>query len=87
MSDDKIHGVSADWAKRAYVDEAKYKEMYAASISDPAKFWGEHGKRVYDSIMENASSKVVFRALTSRVTSHWPLPTGRADARVALSSQ
>ena len=36
MSDDKIHGVSADWAKRAYVDEAKYKEMYAASISDPA---------------------------------------------------
>ncbi|MDI3469597.1 MAG: Acetyl-CoA synthetase [Pseudolabrys sp.] len=46
MSDDKIYSVPADWAKRAWVDEAKYKEMYAASIKDPAKFWGEHGKRV-----------------------------------------
>ncbi len=29
---------------RAYVDEAKYKAMYEASIKDPARFWGEHGK-------------------------------------------
>jgi acetyl-CoA synthetase len=45
MSDELI-AVSADWAKRAYVDDAKYKEMYEASVKDPAKFWGEHGKRV-----------------------------------------
>ena len=45
MSDEVI-AVSPDWAKRAYVDEAKYKAMYDASIKDPVKFWGEHGKRV-----------------------------------------
>jgi acetyl-CoA synthetase len=43
---DEVIAVSADWAKRAYVDEAKYKAMYEASIADPAKFWNEHGKRV-----------------------------------------
>jgi acetyl-CoA synthetase len=46
MSDDKIYDVPADWAKRAWIDEAKYKEMYAASVADPNKFWGEHGKRL-----------------------------------------
>src|SRR3954470_22444698 len=45
MSDELI-AVSPDWAKRAYVDEAKYKAMYEASVKDPVKFWGEHGKRV-----------------------------------------
>ena len=45
MSDELI-AVSAEWAKRAYVDDAKYKEMYEASVKDPVKFWGEHGKRV-----------------------------------------
>ena len=43
---DELIDVSPDWAKRAYVDEAKYKAMYEASIQDPAKFWGEHGKRI-----------------------------------------
>jgi acetyl-CoA synthetase len=46
MSDDKIFDVPADWAKRAWVDDAKYKQMYAASIADPNKFWGEHAKRL-----------------------------------------
>src|SRR5712675_1222774 len=45
MSDEVI-AVSPDWAKRAYVDEAKYKEMYEASVSDPINCWGEHGKRI-----------------------------------------
>ena len=45
MADEPID-VSADWAKRAYVDDAKYKAMYEASIKDPARFWGEHGKRI-----------------------------------------
>jgi acetyl-CoA synthetase len=43
---EKIYDVSADWAKRAYADAAKYKEMYARSIKDPNGFWGEHGKRI-----------------------------------------
>ncbi|MBX3523365.1 MAG: acetate--CoA ligase [Xanthobacteraceae bacterium] len=45
MSEDKIYAVSPDWQKRAWLDEAKYKEMYAASINDPEKFWGEEAKK------------------------------------------
>src|SRR5499427_3390542 len=41
-----IHDIPSDWTKRAYVDDAKYKAMYEASIRDPNAFWGEHGKRV-----------------------------------------
>ena len=43
---DKIYPVSAEWAKRAYVDDAKYKTMYAASVANPEAFWAEHGKRI-----------------------------------------
>jgi acetyl-CoA synthetase len=43
---DKIYAVAPDWKKRAFIDEGKYREMYAASIADPDKFWGEQGKRV-----------------------------------------
>ena len=43
---DKLYPVSADWAKRAFVDDAKYKALYDASIKDPDAFWGEHGKRI-----------------------------------------
>src|ERR1043166_8708140 len=43
---DAIHDVPSEWTRRAYVDDAKYKAMYEASIRDPDKFWGEHGKRV-----------------------------------------
>ncbi len=42
---DKIYAVSPEWKKRAWLDEAKYKEMYAASIKDPEKFWGEEAKK------------------------------------------
>ncbi|MEQ9640327.1 MAG: acetate--CoA ligase [Alphaproteobacteria bacterium] len=45
MSDDLIP-VSAEWAKRAHVDDAKYQAMYEASIKDPEAFWAEHGKRI-----------------------------------------
>src|ERR1700686_1333605 len=38
---DKIYDVPAEWSKRAWVDEAKYKEMYASSVSDPNGFSGE----------------------------------------------
>ena len=44
---DKIYAVSPEWKKRAWLDEAKYKEMYAASIKDPEKFWGEQAKRIH----------------------------------------
>jgi acetyl-CoA synthetase len=43
---EKIYPVSADWAQRAFINEAKYKDMYARSVSDPDGFWGEQGKRI-----------------------------------------
>ncbi|MFA6266448.1 MAG: acetate--CoA ligase, partial [Pseudolabrys sp.] len=46
MSDDKIYDVPAEWKARAFVDDAKYEEMYARSIKDPNGFWGEQASRL-----------------------------------------
>ena len=43
---EKIYDVPAEWAKRAFVDDAKYKEMYARSVNDPNGFWKDEAKRV-----------------------------------------
>jgi acetyl-CoA synthetase len=44
---DKIYAVPAEWKSRAYVNEAKYKEMYARSVKDPEGFWAEEAKRIH----------------------------------------
>jgi len=41
-----VHPVPAEWAKRAYVDRAKYDEMYKRSIEDPDGFWAEQAARI-----------------------------------------
>ena len=41
---EKVYDVPAEWAKRAYIDEAKYNEMYARSVKDPDGFWLEQTK-------------------------------------------
>jgi acetyl-CoA synthetase len=43
---DKTYPVSKAWATRGYVNDAKYKRMYKASITDNEGFWAEHGKRI-----------------------------------------
>ena len=43
---EKIYPVTAAWKKKAYVDDAAYKKMYAESVKDPAKFWGRQAKRL-----------------------------------------
>ncbi len=43
---DKTYAVPAEWAKRAYIDDAKYRDMYARSITKPDEFWGAEAKRV-----------------------------------------
>jgi len=43
---EKTYDVPVDWRKRAYADDAKYKEMYARSIKDPNGFWAEQAKRL-----------------------------------------
>jgi acetyl-CoA synthetase len=44
---DKIYAVPAEWKERAYIDEAKYQEMYARSIRDPNGFWADEAKRIH----------------------------------------
>ena len=44
---EKIYEVPAEWKQRAYVDEAKYQEMYERSIADPDGFWAEQAKRIH----------------------------------------
>ena len=43
---DKIYEIPAEWTKRAFIDEAEYKEMYERSLADPDGFWGEQAKRI-----------------------------------------
>ena len=43
---DKIYPVPAQWAAGAHINAASYKSMYEQSVSDPATFWGEQGKRL-----------------------------------------
>lgn len=46
MSAEKTHKVPEAFAQSANLSPEAYKEMYAASVSDPETFWGEHGKRL-----------------------------------------
>jgi acetyl-CoA synthetase len=44
MSHDKVYNVPADAAKRAFIDEKKYKDMYERSVKDPDGFWADQAK-------------------------------------------
>ena len=44
---EKLYPVPAAWKKRAYLNDADYKKMYAASIKDPKKFWAKEAKRIH----------------------------------------
>ena len=44
---EKIYEVPAEWAARAFIDEAKYREMYARSLKDPNAFWAAEAKRIH----------------------------------------
>jgi acetyl-CoA synthetase len=44
MSQDKIYPIPADFARRAYIDEKKYFEMYERSVKDPDGFWAEQAR-------------------------------------------
>jgi len=43
---EKVYPVKPDWAKNAWIDDAKYHELYQRSVTDPNGFWGEAGKRL-----------------------------------------
>jgi acetyl-CoA synthetase len=43
---EQVYDVTADWKKRAFIDDAKYAAMYERSIKDPTGFWTEEAKRI-----------------------------------------
>jgi acetyl-CoA synthetase len=44
---EKIYEVPAEWKQRAFIDDAKYRDMYARSLKDPNTFWAEQAKRIH----------------------------------------
>jgi len=46
MSEAKVYDVAPDWAQRAWIDAAKYRDMYRRSVEDPEDFWREEARRV-----------------------------------------
>ncbi len=43
---DTLIPVPGEWKSRALIDDAKYREMYERSVSDPEGFWREEGLRI-----------------------------------------
>jgi acetyl-CoA synthetase len=43
---ERVYDVPPAWRGRAYIDDAKYRDMYARSIKDPDGFWKEHAQRL-----------------------------------------
>jgi acetyl-CoA synthetase len=43
---EKVYAIPAAWKKKAWVDDAGYKKMYAESVKDPDKFWAKQAKRI-----------------------------------------
>ncbi|HXP32029.1 MAG TPA: acetate--CoA ligase [Stellaceae bacterium] len=46
MASTTLFPVPEELARRAWIDEAGYFKLYEASLADPHRFWGEHGKRL-----------------------------------------
>jgi acetyl-CoA synthetase len=43
---DELIRVAPEWRERAYIDRAKYEEMYTNSLADPEGFWREQARRI-----------------------------------------
>ncbi|MCB1488459.1 MAG: AMP-binding protein, partial [Bauldia sp.] len=41
-----VHPVTPEWAERAFINRAKYDEMYRRSVTDPDGFWAEQAERL-----------------------------------------
>ena len=66
MSDPVVIPVPEEWAKRAYVDDVKYKAMHAAALGDPEAFWGLAGQRLdwlkpYTKVKDTSFNEADFR--------------------------
>ena len=43
---DTVIPVPTEWQKRAFIDRAKYEEMYARALKDPDGFWRDQARRI-----------------------------------------
>jgi acetyl-CoA synthetase len=48
MSDTNTRPVPEKWKREAYIDDAKYREMYRRSITEPDAFWTEQAEKFID---------------------------------------
>ncbi len=44
---EKIYEVPAEWTRRSFIDDAKYRAMYAHSLKEPDAFWREQAERIH----------------------------------------
>ncbi len=42
----KIYPVAPGWMKSAYIDNARYRQLYAWSLENPDSFWAEQARRI-----------------------------------------
>ena len=68
MSSTNVFPVPESVARNAWADESRYRSMYEASLADPAKFWGEAGKRLH---WVKPYTKVKNTDFTGDVTIKW----------------
>ncbi len=64
----ELFPVSPQIAKRAWLDDAGYQKLYAESLANPDKFWGEHGK-ILDWI--KPYTKVKNTSFTGDIPTRW----------------
>jgi acetyl-CoA synthetase len=43
---EKLYPVPPQWKKRAHINDATYRSMYAESVKSPDRFWAKHAKRI-----------------------------------------
>jgi acetyl-CoA synthetase len=66
MSEPQTFPVPPDWAKRAFVDDVRYRAMHASALADPEAFWGVHGQRLdwikpYTKVKDTSFNEADFR--------------------------
>ncbi len=63
MSEFPLHPVPAGWADNAWINEAKYAELYAQSVEQPEQFWAAQAEQFlswdkrWDSVVESDMHK------------------------------
>ena len=68
---EKLYPVPAEWAKRAWVDDAKYQELYARSVKDPNAFLGRDGSSRLDWIKPYTKVKDASLRPCDNVSIQW----------------